>query len=104
MVWDIFADEFYDRLASSPRLPTTAQPSMADFRTVYEELTGQGHSILSIHITGKLSGTFNSAEQAKASLGDVADIRVVDSRLASVPPRSQRSNRGPDGRRRQVYG
>ena len=82
---DIFADEFYDRLASSPRLPTTAQPSMADFRTVYEELTGQGHSILSIHITGKLSGTFNSAEQAKASLGDVADIRVVDSRLASVP-------------------
>ena len=82
---DIFADEFYDHLASSPRLPTTAQPSMADFRTVYEELTGQGHSILSIHITGKLSGTFNSAEQAKASLGDVADIRVVDSRLASVP-------------------
>ena len=82
---DIFADEFYDRLASSPRLPTTAQPSVADFRTVYEELTGQGHSILSIHITGKLSGTCNSAEQAKASLGDVADIRVVDSRLASVP-------------------
>ncbi len=82
---DIFADEFYDRLASSPRLPTTAQPSMADFRTVYEELTGQGHSILSIHITGKLSGTFNSAEQAKASLGDAADIRVVDSRFASVP-------------------
>ena len=82
---DIFADEFYDRLASGPRLPTTAQPSMADFRTVYEELTGQGHSILSIHLTGKLSGTFNSAEQAKASLGDAADIRIVDSRLASVP-------------------
>jgi DegV family protein with EDD domain len=82
---DISADGFYDRLASSPRLPTTAQPSMADFCTVYEELAGQGHSILSIHITGKLSGTFNSAEQAKASLGDEADIRVVDSRLASVP-------------------
>ncbi len=81
---DITADEFYRRLASSPRLPTTAQPSVADFQSVYQELVGQGHSILSIHISGRLSGTFNSAEQARASLGDSADIRVVDSRLASI--------------------
>ena len=33
---DITADEFYRRLASSPRLPTTAQPSMADFQSVYQ--------------------------------------------------------------------
>ena len=82
---DIQADDFYVRLTSSPRLPTTAQPSMADFRSVYEELTGQGHSVLSLHISAKLSGTVNSAEQAKAALGDGADIRVIDSQLASIP-------------------
>ena len=82
---DIQADDFYVRLTSSPRLPTTAQPSMADFRSVYEELVGQGHSVLSVHISGKLSGTMNSAEQAKAALGDGADIRIIDSQLASIP-------------------
>ena len=82
---DIQADDFYVRLTSSPRLPTTAQPSMADFRSIYEDLAGQGHSVLSVHISGKLSGTMNSAEQAKAALGDAADIRIMDSQLASIP-------------------
>ena len=82
---DIQADDFYVRLTSSHRLPTTAQPSMADFRSVYEELVGQGHSVLSVHISGKLSGTMNSAEQAKAALGDDANIRIIDSQLASIP-------------------
>lgn len=82
---DISLDEFYRQLASNSQLPTTAQPSVADFQAVYRQLVEQGHSIISIHLSGELSGTLNSAEQARASLGDQADVQIIDSRLASIP-------------------
>ena len=82
---DISHDQFYQLLTSGSRLPTTAQPSTADFRQVYEELLGQGHQIISIHVSGKLSGTLNSAEQAKESLAEAAPIEIIDSQLASIP-------------------
>ena len=65
---DIQADEFYRRLQSEARTPTTAQPTVADFQAVYRDLVGQGDQVISIHVSGKLSGTLNSAEQAKALL------------------------------------
>ena len=76
-------DELFRRMAAGPGLPTTSQPSVADFQTVYQELTANGDSIVSIHPSAKLSGTFNSAQQARNSLGD-ADIHVVDSGMASI--------------------
>tara|TARA_B100000315_G_C14572289_1_gene586215 strand:+ start:1096 stop:1956 length:861 start_codon:yes stop_codon:yes gene_type:complete len=84
---DLLPDQFYRRLVSNPRLPTTAQPSAADFQSVYQDLLAQGHQIISIHLSGKLSGTLNSAEQARASLGDEAgkSIEIVDSQFASAP-------------------
>lgn len=82
---DISADRFYERLGTLPRLPTTSQPTMADFQGVYRRLLDQGHQIVSIHVSAKLSGTLNSATQAKASLGDSAQIEIVDSELASSP-------------------
>ena len=82
---DITADGFYERLATLSRLPTTSQPTIADFHGVYQRLLDQGHQIVSIHCSGKLSGTVNSAAQAKAALGDDAPIEVVDSELASAP-------------------
>ena len=82
---DIDADDFYRKLVANSRLPTTAQPSAADFQEAYRALADQGHSILSIHVSGKLSGTLNSAEQAKHLLGDAASIEIIDSGLASIP-------------------
>ena len=84
---DISPDEFYRSLVANSQLPTTAQPSVADFHAVYQELLGQGHDVVSIHISGKLSGTLNSAEQARASLGEDAAgrIEIIDSQLASIP-------------------
>ena len=82
---DLSHDQFYSMLTSGSRLPTTAQPSAADFQQVYEELLGQGHQVVSIHVSGKLSGTLNSAEQAKASLGESPAIEIIDSQLASIP-------------------
>ena len=80
---DITADGFYSRLVELPSLPTTSQPSVADFQEVYRRLLGEGHQIVSIHVSSKLSGTLNSAAQARESLGDAAQqIEVVDSRLA----------------------
>ena len=84
---DISPDEFYHNLASNTQLPTTAQPSAADFQAAYQELLGLGHDIVSIHISGKLSGTLNSASQARAALGEDAAgrIEIIDSQLGSIP-------------------
>ena len=84
---DISPDDFYEGLVSNSQLPTTAQPSVADFQTVYQELLGQGDDVVSIHVSGKLSGTLNSAEQARAALGEdaVGRIEIIDSQLASIP-------------------
>ena len=81
---DISADRFYEQLGTLPRLPTTSQPTVADFHEVYQGLLEQGHQIVSVHCSGKLSGTFNSATQAKAALGDDSQIEVVDSQIASA--------------------
>ena len=79
---DIDADEFYARLVKVQSLPTTSQPTVADFQEVYQRLLDKGHSIVSVHVSSKLSGTVNSATQAKASLGNTERIQVVDSQLA----------------------
>ena len=80
---DMTADGFYSRLVELPSLPTTSQPSVADFQEVYRRLLGEDHQIVSIHVSSKLSGTLNSAAQARESLGEAAQqIEVVDSRLA----------------------
>lgn len=81
---DISSDAFYQRLVSSSRLPSTAQPSAADFETVYRTLLDQGHQIVSIHLSSKLSGTLNSAMQARGAIGDSAPIAIIDSQLASI--------------------
>src|ERR671925_279921 len=63
-------DAFYDRLRTSSSLPTTSQPSIGDFLAVYEPLVKQGRDIVSIHISGGISGTVEAARQAAAQLGE----------------------------------
>ena len=85
---DIQPDDFYRRLQAGGRTPTTAQPTVADFQAVYQDLVSQGDQVVSIHVSGKLSGTLNSAEQAKNSLeggSDGAPVEIIDSKLASMP-------------------
>jgi DegV family protein with EDD domain len=74
--------EFYEKLRTSPVLPATAQPTPQDFLSAYESLAGY-ERIYSLHISPKLSGTFQSAELAAQELGD-GRVRVVDSRSASL--------------------
>jgi DegV family protein with EDD domain len=75
-------DEFYERLRVARDLPTTSQPSVGDFLEVYEPLLEAGNDILSIHISGGISGTTDSARQAKQALderGYSNSIEVMDS-------------------------
>ena len=78
---DLTATQFYERLRVAPELPTTSQPTPADFLAAYEELGGY-ERIFSIHIASKLSGTFQSAGIAAAQLGD-GRVRTIDSQTAS---------------------
>jgi DegV family protein with EDD domain len=79
---DLSADEFYKRLATSTSLPTTSQPTPADFLACYRGLEGY-ERILSIHIAATLSGTFQSAGTAAAELGGDS-VRTIDSETASA--------------------
>ena len=79
---DIDADRFYSLLEELPSLPTTSQPSVADFQEFYRRLLDQSHQVVSIHVSAKLSGTLNSAAQARESLGAASQIEIVDSQLA----------------------
>ena len=70
---------FYDELRSAAQLPTTSQPSVGDFLTVYEPILERGDDIVSIHLAGGISGTVAAAEQARGVLVDrgTAPERVV---------------------------
>ncbi len=70
--------EFYRRLKTEAQLPSTSQPSVGEFQAIYGELVEQGHEVLSIHLSGKLSGTIESARSA-AALFPAERIHVVDS-------------------------
>jgi len=59
---------FYDHLRTATVLPSTSQPSVGDFLAVYEPLLDSGHDILSIHLSGGISGTVQAAEQARDAL------------------------------------
>jgi DegV family protein with EDD domain len=73
-------DAYYAELGSAAELPTTSQPSIGDFLAVYEPLLEQGSDIVSIHLSGALSGTVRSAEQARDQLGERAGrVHVIDS-------------------------
>src|ERR687887_689464 len=74
--------EFYERLRTAAELPTTSQPTPADFLAAYEELAGY-ERVYSLHIGSTLSGTYGSASLAAAEAGG-GRVRTVDTRTASA--------------------
>ncbi len=81
---DISEEEFYQRLLHDPVHPNTTQPSPQDFASVYDKLSQEADGIISIHITSKLSGTYNSAVQGKKMVSNRCPIEVVDSQTLSI--------------------
>ena len=76
--------KFYEMLTETESLPSTSQPSPAEFAEVYRELAKKDPDILSIHLSSALSGTFNSAQLA-AEMVPEANITLVDSKTVSCP-------------------
>jgi len=79
-------DDFYERLRKSSGGATTSQPSVGDFTSVYEPLLAEGGEVVSIHLSSGISGTCQSANQARQALIDEGKggerIFVYDSRSA----------------------
>ena len=59
---------FYERLRASDQTVTTSQPSVGDFIAVYEPLLAEDREIVSIHLSSGISGTYESAMQARERL------------------------------------
>ncbi len=80
---DISRPDFYRRLTTERDLPTTSQPSPADFAEIFQRARDETDAevVVALTISSDLSGTYNSARQAK----DMVDFRVelVDSRTTS---------------------
>jgi len=82
---DISDDEFYQRLQRDPVHPNTTQPTPQDFAEVYHKLSQDGDGIVSIHLSSKLSGTYNSAVQGKESIArKKCPIEVIDSQTLTM--------------------
>jgi len=81
---DISADEFYARLIKEPILPKTMAPSPGVFAETYNRLATETDEIISIHISRKLSATYDSALLGKEQLEPTCHIEVIDSRMASM--------------------
>ena len=80
----ITPDDFYSMLARSTELPKTSQASPGDFKDVYDKLGADADGIVSIHVSAKISGTYNSAVQAADLTSAACPIEVVDSTQASM--------------------
>ncbi|MHB8233361.1 MAG: DegV family protein [Solirubrobacteraceae bacterium] len=77
-------DAFYERLRTDSELPTTSQPSIGDFLAVWEPLLEAGSDVVSIHLAGGISGTYEAARQAhelltERGLGERVEVLDAES-------------------------
>ena len=89
---------FYEDLRSAAELPTTSQPSIGDFAAAYAPLAQAGHDVVSVHISGGISGTVQTARQAAAELARAQQnrrVEVIDPHARAPAATSTRSPRRP---------
>ncbi len=80
---DLTADEFYDKMANSKKLPTTSQPTPEKFINVFNEAKQKGEDVICITISSALSGTYQSASIAKQEV-EYDNIHIIDSKNATL--------------------
>ncbi|MBD3234902.1 MAG: DegV family EDD domain-containing protein [candidate division Zixibacteria bacterium] len=83
---DLTPDSFLEKLSTNNTFPKTSQPASEEFRQQYETLleSGSTEDVVSIHLSSKLSGTFNSALQGRKNLSSPDRVSVFDSKTASL--------------------
>jgi len=87
---ELSVDEFYRRLNESEQLPETAAPAPGAFEQVFRRAAEQGaDAVVCINLSGELSATIQSAQNAARAVADTIDVRVVDSRSVTLGLGSQ---------------
>jgi DegV family protein with EDD domain len=81
---DLDNDGFYKMVDETKTIPKTSQPSPHQFAEFYKKIAKKGDTILSIHVTSKLSGTYASAVQAADDVKDLFKVLPIDSMVGSV--------------------
>ncbi|MDP2180966.1 MAG: DegV family protein [Actinomycetota bacterium] len=79
---DLSQEEFFRRMNAAKELPTTSQPSPGIFVEAYARVLETARSVISVHISSDLSGTFESATQAAREFP--GRVHLVDSRNLSM--------------------
>lgn len=83
----IASEQFYNLLESSPVYPTTSQPAYKDFINKYSYLSSHYESVIGIHLSKELSGTFSNSQRAAKAVSEQSnkEITVLNSnRLSSA--------------------
>lgn len=82
---DITPDAFYQRLRTSKAMPSTSQITPITMQETFQGLIDKGFDVLGIFISAKLSGTLQSAIQAKDAMGSMGEkVRLVDSQSTAM--------------------
>lgn len=82
---DITPEEFYRRLQDEPVHPATSAVSPGDFAGVYNKLAGEAEGIISIHLSQKVSATYNAAVQGRNLMENKAcTVEIIDSRFVTI--------------------
>lgn len=80
---DLSAEDFYNKLNEEDTLPGTSQPAVGEFVKLYQKLSTEYESIISLHLSSNFSGTYDSARLAAEQVAD-CDINVIDTRSVSL--------------------
>ncbi len=82
---DIQPDEFYARLKTAKVMPTTSQVSVVTMQSTFQKLIEAGHHVMGVFLSGKLSGTMQSAIQGREALGKAAEkVTIIDSNTTAM--------------------
>jgi DegV family protein with EDD domain len=82
---DIEPREFFTRLQTAKMMPTTSQVSVVSFQEIFQDLVNRDMEVLALLVSSKLSGTIQSAMQAKDLMGAAGErVHVVDSQSVAM--------------------
>jgi len=82
---DIQSGEFFTRLKTAKVMPTTSQVAVVSFQEIFQDLVNKDFEVLAVLVSSKLSGTVQSAVQAKELMGPAGDkINIVDSQSVAM--------------------
>jgi DegV family protein with EDD domain len=82
---DIQSQEFFTRLKTAKVMPTTSQVAVVSFQEIFQGLVDKGYEVLALLVSSRLSGTVQSAMQAKDLMSSAREkVNVVDSQSVAM--------------------